>query len=146
LAEKDAALLELRKQFARMYKAQYKTLNRLCAAYFSPIKKERKEIIYDEVLNQMDAIVNYTEKQDKFMSADNDSLDNIIDKLREDLSGHKEQDFRFMAYVIAGFDATTISCLTGYSVGTVYTKKHRLKIEISNLTSQHRKLYLEFID
>ena len=146
LAEKDAALLELRKQFARMYKAQYKTLNRLCAAYFSPIKKERKEIIYDEVLNQMDAIVNYTEKQDKFMSAVNDSLDNIIDKLREDLSGHKEQDFRFMAYVIAGFDATTISCLTGYSVGTVYTKKHRLKIEISNLTSQHRKLYLEFID
>ena len=45
LEEKDAALLVLRKQFASLYKAQYKTLNDLCAAYLSPIKKDRKDLL-----------------------------------------------------------------------------------------------------
>lgn len=145
LAEKDAALLQLRKQFASLYKAQYKTLNDLCSAYLSPIKKDRKEILYDEAMRQLDVIVNDNESQNKFMSMVNNSLDNIIDKLRHDLPGHKEMDFRFLMYIIAGFDATTISNLTGYSVGTVYTKKNRLKGEISSLSSENRDFYLEFI-
>ena len=146
LAEKDAALFQLRKQFASLYKAQYRTLNNLCSVYLSPIKKDRKELLYDEVMRQLDVIVNDNESQNKFMSIVNNSLDNIIDKLRYDLSGHKEMDFRFLMYVIVGFDATTISNLTGYSVGTVYTKKNRLKGEISNLSSAYRDFYLEFID
>ena len=145
LAEKDAALLQLRKQFASLYKAQYKTLNDLCSAYLSPIKKDRKDVLYDEAMRQLDVIVNDNESQNKFMSMVNSSLDNIIDKLRRDLPGHKELDFRFLMYVIAGFDATTISNLTGYSVGTVYTKKNRLKGEISCLSSKYRDFYLEFI-
>ena len=73
-------------------------------------------------------------------------MDNIIDKLRLDLPGHKEQDFQFLMYIIVGFDATTISNLTGYTVGTVYTKKARLKGEISNLNSQYRDFYLDYLE
>lgn len=146
LAERDAALLKLRKQYASLFKAQYKSLNDLCSAYLSPIKKDRRDVLYDEVMRQLDIIVNDKESQNKFMSMVNGSLDNIIDKLRLDLPGHKELDFRFLMYVIAGFDAKTISNLTGYSVGTVYTKKNRLKTEISRLSSNNRDFYLEYID
>jgi hypothetical protein len=45
-----------------------------------------------------------------------------------------------------GFDAKTIANLTGYAVGTVYTKKNRLKAEISALDSPNRDFYLEYID
>lgn len=145
LAEKEAALLQLRKQFASMYKAQYKSLNDLCIAYLSPIKKNRKDLLYDEAMRQLSVIVNDEKSQKEFMSMVNGSLDNIIDKLRCELPHHKESDFRFLMYVIAGFDATTISNLTGYSVGTVYTKKNRLKSEISALNSDYREFYLEFI-
>lgn len=146
LEEKDAALLALRKHFASIYKAQFKTLNDLCAAYLSPIKKDRKEVLYDEAMRQLDIIVNDKDSQDKFMSMVNSSLDGIIDKLRKDLPAHKEHDIRFLMYIIAGFDATTISNLTGYSVGTVYTKKNRLKGEISRLSSSHKAFYLQFIE
>ena len=145
LAEKDKDLLQLKKQFATLYKAQYKALNDLCAAYLSPIKKDRKEVVYDEAMRQLEVIINDKETQNKFMSMVNNSLDNIIDKLRRDLPGHKELDFRFLMYVIVGFDATTISNLTGYSIGTVYTKKNRLKGEISSLSSEYRDFYLEYI-
>ena len=145
LETKDAELLSLRKQFASMYRASFKTLNDLCSAYLSPIKKERKELLYDEAMRQLDIIINDKASEDKFMSLVNNSLDNIIDKLREDLPDHNERDFRFLTYIIVGFDATTVSSLTGYSVGTVYTKKNRLKSEISNLTTPHKELYLHFI-
>lgn len=146
LEERNAALLALRRQFASLYKAQYKTLNELCAAYLSPTKKDRKDVLYDEVLRQLEMIVNDEDSQDRFMSMVNNSLDGIIDKLRKDLPGHKEQDFRFLMYLIIGFDATTISNLTGYSVGTVYTKKNRLKREIWGLSSPYRDFYLQFLE
>lgn len=145
LAEKDSDILSLRKKYATMYKAQYKTLNDLCAAYLSPIKKDRKEVLYDEAMRQLDIIINDRKSQDKFMVMVNCSLDNIIDKLRMDLPNHKDQDFRFLMFIIVGFDATTIANLTGYSVGTVYTKKNRLKGEIANLSSPHKDFYLRYI-
>lgn len=145
IAEKDAALIILRKRFASMYKAQYKTLNDLCAAYLSPIKKDRKEIVYDEVMNQLKYIINDEESQSKFMSLVDGSLNGILEKLRKDLPNHPESDFRFLMYIIIGFEAKTISSLTGYSIGTVYTKKNRLKNEISRLSSPNRPLYLEYI-
>lgn len=146
LVQKEADLFSLRKQFASMYKAQYKTLNDLCAAYLSPMKKDRKDIIYDEVMSQLRDIINDEDSQNRFMSMVNASLDGIMDKLHQDLPKHKEQDFHFLMYIIVGFDATTISNLTGYSVGTVYTKKNRLKGEISALSSPYRDFYLEYID
>lgn len=146
LDEKEAALLSLRKQFASMYKAQYKVLNDLCAAYWSPMKKDKKDVIYDEVKRQVSVIANDEENQDRFISLVNASLDNIVDKLQQDLPNHSTQDFRFLTYIIAGFDAKTIANLMDYSVGTVYTKKNRLKTEISGLSSPNREFYLDYID
>lgn len=146
LDEKEAALLSLRKQFASMYKAQYKVLNDLCAAYWSPMKKDKKDVIYDEVKRQVSVIANDEENQDRFISLVNASLDNIVDKLQQELPNHSTQDFRFLTYIIAGFDAKTIANLMDYSVGTVYTKKNRLKTEISGLSSPNREFYLDYID
>ena len=146
LADYQAALMELRKQFTSLYKAQYKVLNDLCTAYFSPSKKDRKDTLYTEAIRQLDIIINDRTNQDRFVAQVNDSLDGIIDKLRKDFPDHKEQAFHFLAFIIAGFDTATISHLTGYSVGTVYTKKNKLKKEIANLDSPYRDFYLQFFD
>lgn len=145
-SETESTLLSLRKQFADMFKAQFKSLNDLCAAYLSPVKKDRKDKVYAAAMSQLDMIINDTDSHDKFMLQVNASLNGIMDKLRADLPNHDEHDFRFLAYVIVGFDAKTISSLTGYSVGTVYTKKNRLKKEISELKSVYRDYYMVFID
>lgn len=144
LALQHAETASAQAKFASMFKAQFKALNELCAEYLSPIKKNKKERIYNEAIRQLEVIKD-KESQLKFMKMVNDSLDNIIDKLRADLPGHKEQDFLFLTYVIAGFDATVISSLTGYSVGSVYTKKYNLKKIISELKSDNRNYYLTFI-
>jgi hypothetical protein len=128
-----------------MFKGQFKALNELCAEYWSPVKKNKKERIYKEAMKQLEVIKD-KESQIRFMETVNESLDNIIDKLRADLPNHKEQDFLFLTYVMAGFDSTVISSLTGYSVGSVYTKKYNLKKELSELQSPYRDYYLSFIN
>ena len=119
-------------------------MNDLCSAYLSPLKKSKKDIVYDEVERQLSCLLDDKESMSVFISMINGSLDNIIDKMKKDLPSHKEQDFRFLALVVVGFDATTISSITGYSIGTVYTKKTRLKNEISRLDSSNKELYLTF--
>lgn len=145
LASKERALLSLRKQFASMYKAQYKALNDLCAAYWSPVRKDMKDKLYEEALRQVSIITNDKQSQKDFMVLVDKTLDNIIQKLRMDLPYNKEEDFVFLTFTIVGFDAKTISSITGYSVGTVYTKKNRLRHKISELTTPHRDFYLEYI-
>ena len=145
LALQHAETASAQAKFASMFKAQFKALNELCAEYLSPVKKNKKERIYNEAMRQLEVIKD-KESQLKFMKMVNDSLDNIIDKLRDDLPGHKEQDFLFLTYVIAGFDATVISSLTDYSLGTVYTKKYNLRKIISELESPYRDWYLSFVN
>ena len=144
LSETNATLLSLQKQFMSMFRERFKSMNDLCSAYLSPLKKSKKDIVYDEVERQLSCLLDDKESMSVFISMINGSLDNIIDKMKKDLPSHKEQDFRFLALVVVGFDATTISSITGYSIGTVYTKKTRLKNEISRLDSSNKELYLTF--
>lgn len=144
LAMQQAETESVQAKFALMFKRQYKTLNELCAEYLSPAKKNRKERVYREAMKQLE-IIKDKKSQVKFMGVINESLDNIIDKLRADLPGHKEQEFLFLTYVIAGFDATVISSLTGYSIGSVYTKKYNLRKQISELQSPNRDYYLRYV-
>lgn len=143
--EKEQALLLLRRQFAAMFKSKYAMLNDLCSAYWSPIKKDRKEQIYDEVRRILGDISGDVESQLRFAENLNQTLDGILGKLRSDLPSHSDRDFIFLAFVIAGFDAKTIAILMDYSVGSVYTKKNRLKSEIDKLSSPNKHLYQEFI-
>lgn len=145
LALQHAETESMQVKFASMFKGQFKALNELCAEYWSPVKKNKKERIYKEAMKQLEVIKD-KESQIRFMETVNESLDNIIDKLRADLPNHKEQDFLFLTYVMAGFDSTVISSLTGYSVGSVYTKKYNLKKELSELQSPYRDYYLSFIN
>ena len=44
-----------------------------------------------------------------------------------------EKDFRFIAFLILGFDTKAIARMMGYNVSTVYTKRHNIKDKIAKL-------------
>ena len=136
---------KVKKQFADNYKNQFHLLNELCAAYWSPIKKDKKDYIYEQVTEMLQILDTDVEHQGKFESEINSSVDNIMVKLREDMPNHNETDYRFIEYIIAGFDAKTIASIMGYSVDSIYTKKNRIKREISKIQSPHKSLYETFI-
>ena len=68
----------------------------------------------------------------------------IMSKVRTELHDLKEEDFRLLCYLYAGFSSNTISLLMNYKkVDTVYSRKSRLKRKIENSESPMKKFFLD---
>ena len=83
--------------------------------------------------------------QQKLERMIDENLNGIMRKLRSDLPDATDNDFRFIALNILGFDAKTIARVMGYAVQSVYTKRVRLRSWISGLDSENKDFYLDFI-
>ena len=139
--DKDLALSQLRSQYNNVFREQFKVLDDLCAAFWSPKKGNKKELIYTASTKAIELIKNderLEEMIDKY-------LDGMMTKLRTDMPGLKDKDFKLIALYIIGFSGKTIASITGLSVGTVYTYRNRLKQEINNLDSPNKDTFLELL-
>ena len=74
-----------------------------------------------------------------------DNLDGIMTKLRAALPDISEKDFRFISFLILGFDTKTIARMMDYNVNTVYTKRYIIKAKISRPDGDNKAIFLEFI-
>ena len=142
---KDIALRSLRKKYVQTYKRQYSQLNDLCVEFWevSGSGKE-KERIYAKVKKIVSVIDGCNQAKLERMIDEN--LNGIMKKLRVDLPDATDNEFRFIALNILGFDAKTIARIMGYAVQSVYTKRVRLRARISAITSEYKDFYLDFID
>ena len=74
-----------------------------------------------------------------------DNLEGIMSKLRAAIPDTTEKDFRFISFLVLGFDTKTISRMMDYNVNTVYTKRYIIKEKISKLDGENKALFSEFI-
>ena len=96
-----------------------------------------------DVLGSMDVS---KEEKSRFERKVDSYFDGIMSFFRMDFPGLPESDYRFMCFVFAGFDATTIMLIMDMpSLSSVHTKKSRLKkmITVSDVLEKSR--YLDFI-
>ena len=138
--DKDVALNQLREQYRNVLREQFRILDDLCAAYWSPKRGSKKELIYSASSKAIELIKN----DDKLEEKIDQYLDGIMTKLRTDFPNKKDADFKLIALFIIGFSGKTIASIMNLSVGTVYTYKNRIKQEISELDSSNKDRYLEF--
>ena len=73
------------------------------------------------------------------------SVRDIMKKLRTDFPEFSEVQFRFLTYIIAGFDASSLAFLLNTSKNNVWVRKSRLKDRIFNSSSTNKDLYGTFI-
>ena len=137
---KDVALNQLRGQYLSVFREQFRMLDDLCAAYWSPKRGSKKELIYSASSKTIELIKN----DDKLEEKIDQHLDGIMTKLRADFPKKKDSDFKLIALFIIGFSGKTIASIMNLSVGTVYTYKNRIKQEITGLDTPNKDLYLEF--
>lgn len=142
---KDIALRSLRKKYVQSYKRQYSQLNDLCVEFWEASGSgKEKERIYAKVKRIVSVIDGCNQAKLERMIDEN--LNGIMKKLRVDLPDATDNEFRFIALNILGFDAKTIARIMGYAVQSVYTKRVRLRTRISAITSEYKDFYLDFID
>ena len=144
-AEKEQVLMGLRAKYVQANKRRYAQLNVLCRQYLESPNASRngKDKIYAEVKKIL-AILDEPNQKDLESMLD-DNLDGIMTKLRAAIPDATEKDFRFISFLILGFDTKTIARMMGYNVNTVYTKRYIIKGKISKLDGENKALFSEFI-
>ena len=143
--EKEQVLMGLRSKYVQANKRQYAQLNVLCRQYLesSNSSKGGKDKIYTEVKKIL-AILDEPNQKDLESMLD-DNLDGIMTKLRAAIPDTTEKDFRFISFLILGFDTKTIARMMDYNVNTVYTKRYNIKEKIARLDDENKTLFSELI-
>ena len=144
-AEKEQVLMGLRAKYVQANKRRYAQLNVLCRQYLESPNASRngKDKIYAEVKKILAILDEPNQKALESMLDDN--LDGIMTKFRAALPAGSEKDFRFISFLVLGFDTKTISRMMDYNVNTVYTKRYIIKEKISKLDGENKALFSEFI-
>lgn len=143
----ESKLLELRRLFARTYQAQFAEIGQMfdyCRTETSPNRKVIEN--YKEKVTQIVLELHLGEKAQKdFEDRINRDLDNIMLKIRTDFPELKESDYRFLSYVIVGFDATTRAILLDETPNNMRVKKARLLKKIRSSETENSNLYSCFL-
>ena len=144
-AEKERMLMVLRAKYVQANKRQYAQMNDLCRQYleFPKTSQSGKDEIYAKVKKILAILDEPNQKELESMLDDN--LDGIMTKLRAAIPDTTEKDFRFISFLILGFDTKTIARMMDYNVNTVYTKRYNIKEKIARLDDENKTLFSELI-
>lgn len=147
LHDTETKLLELRRLYARTYQAQFAEIGQMFDYCRTGTSLDREVIEnYKERTKQIVRELHQGEKSPKdFEDRINRELDNIMLKIRTDFPELKESDYRFLSYVIVGFDATTRAILLDETTNNMRVKKARLLKKIRSSETKNSNLYSCFL-
>lgn len=139
---------ELREMYVALYQKRFSEIGKYYDAASSHRLESIKEKAYHDVISSTQAlfeeIASGSEGQKKFEARINADLDDIVSKIRSDFPKLKDDDIRFICYLIVGFDTSTISFLMDISKENVRVKKHRLHEKLNGYAGPNETLYRLF--
>lgn len=139
---------ELRDMYVSLYQKRFYEIGKYYDAASSHRLESIKEKAYHDVISSTQAlfeeIASGSEGQKKFEARINADLDDIVSKIRSDFPKLKDDDIRFICYLIVGFDTSTISFLMDISKENVRVKKHRLREKLNGYSGPNETLYRLF--
>lgn len=139
---------DLREMYVALYQKRFSEIGKYYDAASSHRLESIKEKAYHYVISSTQAlfeeIASGSEGQKKFEARINADLDDIVSKIRSDFPKLKDDDIRFICYLIVGFDTSTISFLMDISKENVRVKKHRLREKLNGYSGPNETLYRLF--
>ena len=139
---------DLRDMYVSLYQKRFSEIGKYYDAASSHRLESIKEKAYHDVISSTQAlfeeIASGSEGQKKFEARINADLDDIVSKIRSDFPKLKDDDIRFICYLIVGFDTSTISFLMDITKENVRVKKHRLREKLNGYSGPNETLYRLF--
>lgn len=136
----------LKKRYISLYQSKFDLIRSLCYQYFvSENRVDAEKLMYGKVASLIKELRCDKKSQKKMEKMLDHDLDGIMTNLRSEMPKLKELDYILFSYMIIGFDAVTISQLTGVSDGNIYAHKRRIRLKIQNSHPPHEEQFLEML-
>ncbi len=140
-SDKEMAYVK-EKPYMQMLKEKYSETNAFCDKYYQNSGKER---LKDNTSEQARKIIQNFQNDDFLRDVEVyvDSIsDNLYTSFKKEMNEVSDENKRLFLYLLVGFSNRSIAVLLAQSVGSVYTKKSRLKKNISDSNSVRKEEYL----
>ena len=126
---------------------RFNVLERLCEQYYV---YEGTDNLQPKILKEVKSIVEGLRGDKKVQrgleNMLDQTMDNVMTRLRADFPSWKEDDFLLFSFTAAGFSSTTISALMGKEKSVVYNRVWRLKGRISASGSPQKDFFLSALE
>lgn len=143
-ASKNEDYPVLKRKYMELYHSRFETIGYLYEQYaLSSGKKNADKILYDKVKLILNEFKSSFDKNSTFEDIINRDMDNIVQKLRDEVTDLKEIDYKIFAFTLVGFDVTTISHLLDMSINAVHVRKTRMRKHIEDLNPVHKAEFME---
>lgn len=126
---------------------RFNVLERLCEQYYV---YEGTDNLQPKILKEVKSIVEGLRGDRKTQrgleNMLDQTMDNVMSRLRGDFPSWKEDDFLLFCFTAAGFSSTTISALMGKDKSVIYNRVWRLKGRISASDSPQKEFFLSALE
>ncbi|MDE6338602.1 MAG: hypothetical protein K2K97_02295 [Muribaculaceae bacterium] len=126
LSEREADILNYRREVLSLFKEQWNTLNMLCHEYFEKGDSDAvRSSIVKSVENEIKKLKSPKSKRCLEQSANN-YMNGIFERLRCECVSLKEDDITLLVLGCSGLNARTVCFLSGLTLKNYYAKRARL--------------------
>ncbi|MDE6715596.1 MAG: hypothetical protein K2J74_03845 [Muribaculaceae bacterium] len=143
LKHQECECTDLQLKMQSVFNNRFSTIDRLCDTYYETqgTNTERQAIV-KQVKAEIDELKSDSGLFAEMESCVNNCNDGILDKLRNDISLLKVEDYRLAVYLASNLSNRTIAVLMGENMNVIYKRKSRLKAKISAIDSPNKAQYL----
>jgi tetratricopeptide (TPR) repeat protein len=136
----------LKKKYLDLYKTRFETIGAIYEQCSLTSGIENAEhLIYEKVQSMVSDFRNEISDTAEFEAMLNADLDDVVSRLRNEVSRIKQVDVSMFCFMAIGFDVTTISHLMNVSMNTIYIRKSRLRQKIEELSPMHKEQFLQIL-
>ena len=140
--DKDSKMGELHRE---LLKEHNKTLNLIGASFFDKENNPQgQKLLYREVKSIIEKFRQKKTQQEVELFV-NKYCDDVMLKLREEITDLNEDDYMQVCYHIVGFSSKLISLILGVSDVNINTRKFRLKKRIETSNACHKREILQYL-
>jgi len=139
-------ITSLQTKFLEVFRGHLQMLANLYEQYEMNYSQEGRDIILQRQIQDVFKAIRGEEETDHIFEKIIDrDLDGLISSFRTDYTNLNEADYMLFCYIVAGYDAKTISIiLSEKTPNSLYTRKSRLKKTIETSDIKEKEKYLQY--
>lgn len=142
--EVDMQGKEMSAMLHKLMDGQFGMFDELCNAYYERNSSAKQQAhIYNKVQTIIDNFSNDPKTLANLEQIIDSCRDNAMQKLRAELPNLKEDEYKLLCYILAGFSNQAIAVFTKSECGTVATRKSRLKSKIVKSATPNSDYFAE---
>ena len=145
-SEKDRQLAAIRKEYIHMNQSSFKEVGRVYESLVSASRRgDSQRAILSQVKRLTEEIANDDSSESHLEKMIDASLGGLMHQFRADYPHLNERDYKMMAFIIAGFEMSTLAIFFGKSsISVPYTRKYRLKKKVESASPEISERYLPY--